>query len=47
MEGLCNKPLSRLGLAKMILEAAQKAFSHRAVMNMKAAQGQWNKSFEG
>ena len=29
------------------LEAAQKAFSHRAVMNMKAAQGQWNKSLEG
>ena len=30
-----------------ILEAAQKAFSHRAVMNMKAAQGQWDKSLEG
>ena len=29
------------------LEAAQKAFSHRAVMNMKAAQGQWDKSLEG
>ena len=29
------------------LEAAQKAFSHRAVMNMKAAQGQWYKSLEG
>ena len=28
------------------LEAAQKAFSHRAVMNMKAAQGQWDKSLE-
>ena len=29
------------------LEAAQKAFSHRAVMNMKAAKGQWDKSLEG
>ena len=29
------------------LEAAQKAFSHRAVMNMKAAQGKWDKSLEG
>ena len=29
------------------LEAAQKAFSHRALMNMKAAQGQWDKSLEG
>ena len=29
------------------LEAAQKAFSHRAIMNMKAAQGQWDKSLEG
>ena len=29
------------------LDAAQKAFSHRAVMNMKAAQGQWDKSLEG
>ena len=29
------------------LEAAQKAFSHRAVMNKKAAQGQWDKSLEG
>ncbi len=29
------------------LEVAQKAFSHRAVMNMKAAQGQWDKSLEG
>ena len=29
------------------LEAAQKAFSHRAAMNMKAAQGQWDKSLEG
>ncbi len=29
------------------LEAAQKAFSHRAVMNMKASQGQWDKSLEG
>ena len=29
------------------LESAQKAFSHRAVMNMKAAQGQWDKSLEG
>ena len=29
------------------LEAAQKAFSHRAVMNMKAALGQWDKSLEG
>ena len=29
------------------LEEAQKAFSHRAVMNMKAAQGQWDKSLEG
>ena len=29
------------------LEAAQKAFSHRAVMNMKAAQGLWDKSLEG
>ena len=29
------------------LKAAQKAFSHRAVMNMKAAQGQWDKSLEG
>ena len=29
------------------LEAAQKAFSHRAEMNMKAAQGQWDKSLEG
>ena len=29
------------------LEAAQKAFSHRAVMNVKAAQGQWDKSLEG
>ena len=29
------------------LEAAQKAFSHRAVMNMKDAQGQWDKSLEG
>ena len=29
------------------LELAQKAFSHRAVMNMKAAQGQWDKSLEG
>ena len=29
------------------LEAAQKAFSHRAVMNMRAAQGQWDKSLEG
>ena len=29
------------------LEAAQKAFSQRAVMNMKAAQGQWDKSLEG
>ena len=29
------------------LEAAPKAFSHRAVMNMKAAQGQWDKSLEG
>ena len=28
------------------LEAAQKAFSHRAVMNMKAAEGQWDKSLE-
>ena len=28
------------------LEAAQKAFSHRAVMNMKAAQGQLDKSLE-
>ena len=28
------------------LEAAQKAFSHRAIMNMKAAQGQWDKSLE-
>ena len=29
------------------LEAAQKAFSHRAIMNMKAAKGQWDKSLEG
>ena len=29
------------------LGAAQKAFSHRALMNMKAAQGQWDKSLEG
>ena len=29
------------------LEVAQKAFSHRAVMNMKAAKGQWDKSLEG
>ena len=29
------------------LEAAQRAFSHRAAMNMKAAQGQWDKSLEG
>ena len=29
------------------LEAAQKAFSHRALMNMKAARGQWDKSLEG
>ena len=29
------------------LEAAQKAFSHRAVINMKAALGQWDKSLEG
>ena len=27
--------------------AAQKAFSHRSVMNMKDAQGQWDKSLEG
>ena len=29
------------------LEAAQKAFSHRAAMNMKAALGKWDKSLEG
>jgi len=29
------------------LEAAQKAFSHRAVMNMRAARGEWDKSLEG
>ena len=28
------------------LEAAQMAFSHRAIMNMKAAEGQWDKSLE-
>ena len=28
------------------LEAAQTAFSHRAIMNMKAAEGQWDKSLE-
>ena len=28
------------------LKAAQMAFSHRAIMNMKAAEGQWDKSLE-
>ena len=28
------------------LEHAQKAFSHRAVMNMKASLGEWSKSLE-